>query len=125
MVFSRICEFASFLPEFAHVATSRRMNSVSLFEALVTRFGDLLVKFFVISTPCESHTSLKSQESSMFLVSVCCIFVDASFAECNVSVVEKSTFLCARLDSSHRFTSCLVLVKPHSPKIERRRASSW
>ena len=55
----------------------------------------------------------------MLSVSVCCIPVDASFAECDVSTDEKSTPPCTHPDSSHHLTSCLVLVKRHTPKKER------
>ena len=56
----------------------------------------------------------------MLSVSFCRIFVDTSFAECDVSMDQKSTFLCTHLDPSHLFTSCLVLVKPNTAK-ERER----
>ena len=53
-------------------------------------------------------------------LSICCIPVEASFAECDVSMDEKSTLLCTRLDSSHLLTSCLVLGKPYTPPQKRR-----
>ena len=50
--FSLFRELTRFLPEFAHVATRRRMIISILVEALVTLFGDSLVKCFFILTPC-------------------------------------------------------------------------
>ena len=35
-------------------------------------------------------------------LSVCCIFVDAAFAECDVSMDEKSTLPCTHPDSVHQ-----------------------
>ena len=54
-------------------------------------------------------------------LSVCYIPVDASSAECDVSMDEKSTLLCTHPDSAHRLTSCLILGKPYTPKKEKER----
>ena len=48
-------------------------------------------------------------------LSFCCIPVDASCAECDVSMDEKSAPPCTHSDSAHHVTPCLILGKPYMP----------